>query len=350
MAKDEQRLSVQVRSRTAFTQTTGVASGNDAWSVSYAREEWPVTVELGRHPTSEPHRPELHLTVTTRKELKGVRREAIEALAQLRIPDGVAAPDSIHQFGGDGTPRREIVPQSVQEFFDEAFDVLSEEGRKVALALRWRLHQYVPLMGRKHLAGEYSVDGGTSWVGAPLRGTWRVGEPYVGLTLEDSLDASLGPILTDARPVPVAHELLFEAQDLAGRSDRAALVVGVAALEVGVKMLVSTLVPGTTWLMEEAPSPPVEKMIREYLPTLDIACQLPGTSGMVPTEELIKEIKKAVKLRNELVHTGYATIDPVWLDLWLRLCQSLLFTFECFGGQVWAGQEVHPEHVAMISS
>ncbi len=67
---------------------------------------------------------------------------------------------------------------------------------------------------------------------------------------------------------PVGHELIREAWDLRVRSARGALVLGVAALEAGVKQFVQELVPDTSWLLENLPSPPMEKILKTYLPSI----------------------------------------------------------------------------------
>ena len=69
---------------------------------------------------------------------------------------------------------------------------------------------------------------------------------------------------------PVAHQLLREAWELRSSNPRSALAIGIAAAEIGVKDLIASLVPNAQWLVMEMPSPPVVKILREYLPMLPV--------------------------------------------------------------------------------
>jgi hypothetical protein len=60
---------------------------------------------------------------------------------------------------------------------------------------------------------------------------------------------------------PLGRQLFREAWSQVGTNPRSALVIGVTAAEVGLKRLIATLVPGTDWLMEEIPTPPVGKIL-----------------------------------------------------------------------------------------
>jgi hypothetical protein len=44
--------------------------------------------------------------------------------------------------------------------------------------------------------------------------------------------------------------------------------MAIAALEIGVKQLIGTLVPGAEWLALHSPSPPLEQILRDYFPTI----------------------------------------------------------------------------------
>src|SRR2546422_3448400 len=68
--------------------------------------------------------------------------------------------------------------------------------------------------------------------------------------------------------VPLGHELLREAFRNQRDNTRSAVVMAVAAAETAMKELVVTLAPETRWLMENIPSPPLDKIIREYLEQL----------------------------------------------------------------------------------
>jgi hypothetical protein len=324
---------VWLRSRSRFVRVRGASSGEDAISFT-TPDPSAVSIEIRRYRIADSVESELLLEATTERSVNEVRHAALEALAERRIPAGVTAPEHLPPFEQNGTPSTAIVPNTVRDLFRETFSELGAVSRKTALLLRWRRGLDVPLIGLEYVANEFSIDH-ERWVLAPTELTIRIGTASVGIPLNDQLSAQLAEVVADERPVPTAHELLFEAQELAWSYGRSALVISLAALEVGIKDLVATLVPGSSWLVNNLPSPPVERIIRDYLPQLPVRAHLPGTSAITPSRELTDELRKAVLLRNDLVHIGRDRIDPAWLDEWLKLCESLLYAFECFGGRSW---------------
>lgn len=104
------------------------------------------------------------------------------------------------------------------------------------------------------------------------------------------------------------------------------------ALEVGIKHYISACVPAATWLAQEAPSPPVEKILREYVPML----VPPGRAEPVEIgAEILEELKKAVPIRNGLAHKG-ADVPRQRLMKTLRAVRNTLWAFDEALGQGWA--------------
>lgn len=103
---------------------------------------------------------------------------------------------------------------------------------------------------------------------------------------------------------PLARQLFREAWSQIGINPRSALVIGVSAAEVGLKKLIAALIPGTDWLMEEIPTPPVGKVLRKFLPTLQLRAKRVDGGPITPPNQLIEQIEKAVKHRNDVVHAG----------------------------------------------
>jgi len=139
----------------------------------------------------------------------------------------------------------------------------------------------------------------------PARGRGRVRTSSVSLGLGAAERMSEVQRLLDADlDMPVGHELLVEAGEYAFASPRSSLVLSLAALEVGFKDLVGKLVPGAAWLVAEVPSPPLERMLRDYLPSLPkvLEINVGAADTLIPT--VTAEVRKANDLRNNLVHTG----------------------------------------------
>jgi hypothetical protein len=147
--------------------------------------------------------------------------------------------------------------------------------------------------------------------------------------------------LASAGPAePIAHELLREADDNAYPNPRSSLVLAVAAIETGIKAYVSDVAPPATWLALEAPSPPVLRMICEYLPTLPTPRgQLSGK----PPKRIRSLIGGAVEARNKVAHQGRAGPSFKDLDELLVTARDFLYALDFFRGQDWAIEHLSEE-------
>jgi hypothetical protein len=141
---------------------------------------------------------------------------------------------------------------------------------------------------------------------------------------------------------PVHHELFREAWHLLSGNSRSSLVIGIAAAEVGLKNLISILLPESEWLLENVQSPPITKIIEEYLPTLPVKNSLHGEVLSLP-EETIESIKKGVFARNSIVHKGSAPPNYNSLEEILLSIKDLLWLIDYYAGYDWAIEHLRDE-------
>lgn len=132
---------------------------------------------------------------------------------------------------------------------------------------------------------------------------------------------------------PLAHELLREADINRESNPRSSLILGVAAAEVGFKHFASKTLPDTTWLLE-LPSPPLIEMINKF-PWAQLKTRINDKVPMVP-EPITDELKKAVALRNKIVHSGIATLNYETLDSVMNAVNDFLYFLDLVHtGQPW---------------
>lgn len=146
--------------------------------------------------------------------------------------------------------------------------------------------------------------------------------------------ACLGKSIGEFRGEPASHELWREAWAIHGEGPRSALLMGVAAAEVGFKELTARLVPDAEWLVLNIPSPPLVTLIQEYLPKLPVRQRFDGEVRL-PTKQNIDQLKKIVGRRNSAIHRG----EPVSVEeaeSALVLIRQLLWLFDFYGGSDWA--------------
>jgi hypothetical protein len=148
---------------------------------------------------------------------------------------------------------------------------------------------------------------------------------------------------------PLAHELLREANALLVESPRSALLTLVSAIETGVKTHVSKVAPDTSWLMFELPSPPIHKILRQYIPELH-SSRGHDMSYWRKLRPHFKLIEKAATLRNTLTHTGAMPLEVVEiLPKFFEAVSDVLYVLDVLEGHDWAKENVSHETRKMLN-
>ena len=141
---------------------------------------------------------------------------------------------------------------------------------------------------------------------------------------------------------PLPHILLREAWRNSNAHLRSSLVLAVAAAETGVKTTITDLAPNTSWLFEKLQSPPIELIIRDYIHTLPVRNHING-HVLRPPKTIITTVKRAVELRNKIVHGRSARITPNELQSMLLAIRDLLYLLDYYSGVSWALEHISPE-------
>lgn len=226
------------------------------------------------------------------------------------------------------------LPDSIAEYGTATSLEVATRMRRAFELVRWRSNASVPNHPFEYVGADFSVDGGKTWVRLPLKARTTVRRP-AGLAFDEEASASLMALAADGVDEPVAHHLLREAFDVAGANPRSAIVIGVAALEAGFKHLVEKLLPESAWLVEKLPSPPVTKMLAEFMPTLPAVLTFDDTVHP-PPKYARKLVAEAVEERNRVAHTGAAGMDAKALASTLECFRDLLYLFDYHSGHAWA--------------
>jgi hypothetical protein len=156
------------------------------------------------------------------------------------------------------------------------------------------------------------------------------------LELSECAASELQGLLTRHELEPLAHELFREAWGQRQDNPRSSLLLGMAALEIGVKNYIAACVPDAAWLAENVPTPPLLRILQEYLPTLHPA----GGTPIAPLDDdTAGVLKVAVKLRNGLAHTG-SNVPRERLVRSLRAIRNVLWRMDVARGHEWASDYV----------
>jgi len=141
---------------------------------------------------------------------------------------------------------------------------------------------------------------------------------------------------TDSEHEPLGHQLLREARAIVEHNHRSALLICYSALEVGIKQHISKAAPDAGWLAMYAPTPPLFKMLRDYLP--EIHRGKPEFENWAKIKTELNLINSFGEDRNRLAHRGESISGS--LDDYLRITEDLLYAFDVFEGHNWAKTRV----------
>jgi hypothetical protein len=193
----------------------------------------------------------------------------------------------------------------------------------------------------------WSVDG-TAWKSVAdnlfLKIRWDIVPSWTDETAEFVRTEVLGEL-----DEPLGHELLREAAANREKSLRSSLVLAVVAAEVGFKQFASKALPDSEWILEKLPSPPLEIMMRAF-PWSKLGVQINGKVAGIP-DSIQRELKKAVTLRNQIVHTGVSVnLKEESVDSVFTAVRDLLYVLDALRGQIWAANYMSPEAIKSFSS
>lgn len=185
---------------------------------------------------------------------------------------------------------------------------------------------------------------GTVW--KPMRGKISIhfgGLEVKGVPYKDQQFDQIREIILTEDYEPVGHELLREAWNLRNNSPRSALILGVSALEVGVKAFVANQVPSSEWLCFEMPAPSVVKMLEEYIPSLPVRLKTNGK--VIIPKKILESLKQAVAKRNRVAHKGDKVDNDESLADILTNIQMALYFLDYYAGHVWAVENIRDSEI-----
>lgn len=285
-----------------------------------------VTISNGRHPNAADQNATVVETVGTDQPPPDIEQALLTRLADQGAGRGLRQ----HSDDDQDDPFLVYCTQITTE--------LSGIGRRTFELVRWRTNVASAHRPYASLGGDVSADGTDPWAPIPGRFSVEISQPR-HLQLEPSTADAAEPLIQHGSVEPLGHHLLREALSHTRTSPRSALVIGVAALETGFKQLVADLVPDARWLIEEVSSPPLARMLRDYLPALPVRNDFDGVV-YPPPKAVRTRVQGAVEERNRVTHRGDASIDHHELKLVLEDTRDLLYLFDFYSGQAWARQHL----------
>jgi hypothetical protein len=313
-----------------------------------------VTVLLGERPTLIVAQLEIGVPESV-YELLRARAEFLEAAperqaAPEQVPSTQEVLRALSEVGmgkRDATefPSRRLSPAELQWL------VGSDDLRELTVSIRHRLEYpaFRVLQLSRWLGGlasaslpetgqvfQWSLDG-EMWHEAPTSD-----EPqFIGegeLVLDDRWPDVLQTLISHEHIAePLAWQVFHEAVALRFRSPRAAFVLALTAIEVGIKLLPGALSPSGSeaWLALEMPTPRLDKLMSGYLPLLTERRVTGKPKEAIPSK-LRRRLVTASELRNKLVHGNEPPPRDEVLAEALDDVYNFLYLLDWFSGTEWA--------------
>lgn len=234
-----------------------------------------------------------------------------------------------------------LMPADFQEFYFGINNILSDSLRRTIKILRWRNNfegKHNPIQSWR---GFYWSFDGKNWKSMPH-----------STVLEISKNSS-PPITTDVRDEvqnlvrkgfdePIGHIIFREAWKQKEQNPRSSLILGIVSIEVGFKQCVGILLPQAQWLVENLPSPPITKMLSNFLPQLSTKLHIKG-NVLPPPKFVMKLLQNGIEERNKIVHVGSLVPEPDKLEKLLLAVRDTLYLLDYYCGNSWALDNIQKE-------
>ena len=262
-------------------------------------------------------------------------RTMFESLAKGRVPKGSDLenrPDYIDKDGnieGNWAVQFDILPNPMKSFIEQVSQDLRNYIVDTFKLLRWRDNisgRHNPFASR----GAYWSFDGLEWRNLPSQLMMYPSAPK-GIAGSPKLCEEVISLYQNGVREPLAHELFREAYEQRHSNLRSSLILGVTAAEAATKNIIAKLQPETEWLLQNTPSPNLLKMLIEYVPKLPVRNSINGEVLAAP-DTIIKPLKKAVQMRNTIVHGGECSLTTDSILEILGAVEDLLWLLDYYSG------------------
>jgi hypothetical protein len=212
---------------------------------------------------------------------------------------------------------------------------------------RWRANNSFGRLNPIQLAAEFSWSlDGTEWKPVADNVRLKIELHLLPKWTKDTADFVAIEVLGELDE-PLGHQLLREAAVNRKANLRSSLVLAVVAAEVGFKQFASKAFPDTDWILEKLPSPPLVIMLRVF-PWSKLSARINGKVPVIP-DSIESELKKAVQLRNQIVHAGLVELKVETVNSVLAAVRDLLYFLDALQGQTWAASHMDPDTLKLFS-
>lgn len=278
----------------------------------------------------------MSLVLTSRHTLRSTKIVSV----LNKISDGFQPPEGEVAATADQLTEKDGAAYSIN-FYPEEFrhfiKPISDEHigliKKLHTLLSWRCGNTRNFSFVDRLERLYCSINGNEWFQLPphyqLSGSMLPRPPVLNQCFDGPDDISDYLISDKISTIPI--ELLHEARKINSTGNsRSALVIAMSALEVRIKEFIASISPNSKWLIENIQSPPIIKLLKDYLPSLVSSPDVYKSK----IDPYIDEIDNAVTLRNTITHKG-ANVSFRRCAEFIENIEYLMLVLDAESGQKW---------------
>lgn len=221
-------------------------------------------------------------------------------------------------------------------------------ARQAIRIVRWRANLHTFSRPLAVVRSEWSSDR-DAWRALPTQLSGHLLFAGSPARLPVSTASSLSAMAAAGNSEPVYHELFREAWEHRHSNPRSSLILGIASIEVAVRQLIADLIPASAWIVARLQTPPVGKLLRQFIPTLKARSSFGGSTKPPPTD-LIRIIERGVEDRNEVAHAGKDAPPYKELEELLLAVRDCMWLFDYYRGFEWAKDYIRAETLASLRS
>lgn len=243
-------------------------------------------------------------------------------------------------------PGLHFFPGFFQEFIGQINNELSEASKRTINTIRWYFDNRGSHNPFAFIDFKWTNDN-ENWYSVPISIYFSVesGSNYLKINEDEKL--TILNLLENENDEPIFHSLWREAWGLRNQNNRSALIMAISAIEVSVKKLVERIIPDATWLVTKLQSPPIHSILKDYIPNLKIDNYINGVQ-LLPTENMLRDLKKWVNIRNELAHLGKKSLNGLELEEMLLTIKDILHIIDYNCGHKWALKHIRKSTLKLI--
>ncbi len=262
--------------------------------------------------------------------------KVFEKLAEGFVPEEGCVAKTFEDLKHKGGPLYNIdfYPANLRNFLDPIHDAHEQSMKRIHTFLSWRCKSERDFHFVSKLERPKGSFDRNHWFNLPpcyrITGSILPAPPM--LNEEFTCESELTSFLANPELSPIPIELIYEARKiLTTGNSRSALVIAVSALEVRLKVFITNMSPSSKWLVDNLQTPPVEKLLREYVPLL---LEKPD-KYLDSVNPILGEIKKAIKVRNDVTHKGHGP-NTRKVDKFINQIENTIRLLDAEEGHTWS--------------